>query len=126
MMSEANWELIVHRLDAIVLGQSDLKLDIKEINKKLAILDTIKQDVDEFKKWKDLVENTMPVTDMKSITEWRDKMDEVISPTQLKEKIDEIDKLKTFKTKATTIWVVVQAIVFLLLFGIEISKAFKP
>ena len=114
MMSEANWELIVHRLDTIVQGQNDFKQQLSDINKSLAKLDTIKQDVDDLKKWKELIESVLPITDMKSIVEWRDKMDDVVSPSQLKDRIDDIDTLKTFKTKGTMIWVVVEGMILIL------------
>ena len=113
-MSEANWELIVHRLDTIVQGQNDFRQQLIDINKSLAKLDTIKQDVDDLKKWKELIESVLPITDMKSIVEWRDKMDDVVSPSQLKGHIDDIDTLKTFKTKGTMIWVVVEGIIVVL------------
>ena len=114
MMSEANWELIVHRLDTIVQGKNDFKQQLSDINKSLAKLDTIKQDVDDLKKWKELIESVLPITDMKSIVEWRDKMDDVVSPSQLKDRIDDIDTLKTFKTKGTMIWVVVEGMILIL------------
>ena len=39
---------------------------------------------------------------------WKDKVDEVASPTQIKAKFDEVEDLKLFKTKAITIFAVVQ------------------
>jgi len=39
---------------------------------------------------------------------WKTKIDEVLSPTQLKELSDDVQKLKTFKTVAVTVWLVVQ------------------
>ena len=49
---------------------------------------------------------------------WKEKLDEVISPTQLLELIIEVEKLKDFKTKAVTVFVVVQ-------FGITAFIAFS-
>ena len=51
---------------------------------------------------------------------WKDKIDEIASPTQLKETMKEVEELKLFKTKAITIFAVVQfamaAIVFAMRF----------
>ena len=41
---------------------------------------------------------------------WKEKMDDVASPPQLKETLKEVEELKTFKTKAITMFMVVQAI----------------
>ena len=51
---------------------------------------------------------------------WKDKVDEVASPSQLQVKFNEVEDLKQFKTKAITIFAVVQfamgAIVFAMRF----------
>ena len=47
------------------------------------------------------------VQDLKA---WKEKMDDVASPPQLKEALKEVEELKIFKTKAVTIFMVVQAI----------------
>ena len=39
---------------------------------------------------------------------WKEKIDEVASPTQLQVALKEVDDLKQFKTKAVTIFAVVQ------------------
>ena len=39
---------------------------------------------------------------------WKEKIDEVASPTQLSNALKEIEDLKQFKTKAITIFAVVQ------------------
>ena len=41
---------------------------------------------------------------------WKEKIDEVASPTQLQVKFDEVEDLKQFKTKAITIFTVAQFI----------------
>jgi len=40
---------------------------------------------------------------------WKEKMDEVSSPTQLRELFDEVNDLKEFRTKSVTIFMVVQS-----------------
>jgi hypothetical protein len=39
---------------------------------------------------------------------WKEKIDEVASPSQIKYAFRELEELKTFKTKAVTIFMVVQ------------------
>jgi Tfp pilus assembly protein PilO len=45
------------------------------------------------------------VQDLKA---WKEKMDDIASPPQLKNALQEIEDLKTFKTKAVTIFAVIQ------------------
>lgn len=53
---------------------------------------------------------------VKDLRRWKDSIDEVTSPSQLKETVKDVGELKTFKTQAITVWVVVQII-----FGIVIA-----
>lgn len=52
----------------------------------------------------------------KELWKWKREIDDVASPTQLKETVKDVSELKTFKTQAITIWLVVQTI-----FGIALS-----
>jgi seryl-tRNA synthetase len=45
---------------------------------------------------------------IKEIKVWKEKMDDVVSPTQLKEALNEFEELKLFKTKAITAFAVIQ------------------
>ena len=47
------------------------------------------------------------VQDLKT---WKEKIDEVVSPTQMQIKFEEVEELKEFKTKAVTMFMVVQTI----------------
>jgi predicted nucleic acid-binding Zn-ribbon protein len=44
----------------------------------------------------------------KELWKWKQAVDEVASPTQLRYTIRDVNDLKTFKTQAITIWAVVQ------------------
>jgi len=57
------------------------------------------------------------VQDIKS---WKEKIDEVASPTQLQIKFEEVEQLKEFKTKAVTMFMVVQTIM-----GIAVALALE-
>ena len=59
---------------------------------------------------------------VQDLKEWKEKIDEIASPTQLKTAIQEIEDLKTFKTKAITIFAVVQ---FLMATALALSKYFQ-
>ena len=45
------------------------------------------------------------------LIQWKQRVDDVVSPIQLKELQEAVDDLKLFKTKAVTIFLVVQSIV---------------
>ena len=47
------------------------------------------------------------VQDLKA---WKERMDDIASPPQLREMIAEVEELKTFRTKAVTMFMVVQTI----------------
>ena len=51
---------------------------------------------------------TYTVNTIAEIKLWKEKLDEVTSPTQLSELITDVEVLKDFKTKAVTVFVVVQ------------------
>ena len=45
---------------------------------------------------------------VQELVKWKDRVDEVTSPSQLKELRDEVEDLKLFRTKAVTIFAVIQ------------------
>ena len=48
---------------------------------------------------------------IQDLKEWKEKIDEVASPSQLQNALQEIENLKMFKTKAVTIFAVVQSFI---------------
>ncbi len=52
---------------------------------------------------------------------WKEKVDEVASPSQLKELLVQVEDLKTFKTKAITVFAAVQ---FAMAFSMWFLKMF--
>jgi hypothetical protein len=91
--------LVISELERLNDGISKLDLEIQYVKREIAELKVKEDAVKELKKWKDSV-------------------DEVTSPSQLKETIKDVNDLKTFKTQAITIWLVVQII-----FGLVIALA---
>jgi len=89
--------LVIAELERLNDGISKLNIDIQDLKREIAELKVKEDNVKELKRWKDSV-------------------DEVTSPTQLRDTIKDVAELKTFKTQAITVWVVVQ-----ILFGIVIA-----
>jgi hypothetical protein len=83
--------LVISELERLNDGISKLDLEIQYVKREIAELKVKEDAVKELKKWKDSI-------------------DEVTSPTQLKDTIKEVADLKTFKTQAITVWLVVQII----------------
>lgn len=91
--------LVISELERLNDGISKLDLEIQYVKREIAEL-KIKEDA------------------VKELKKWKDSVDEVTSPTQLKETIKDVNDLKTFKTQAVTVWLVVQII-----FGLVIALA---
>ena len=102
MSKEDGWgeysRLVLKELET--LGTS-----IKELNESI---NDMKREITEIRAREDKVHE---------LVKWKERIDEVASPSQLKNLHDEVEDLKLFKTKAVTIFAVVQfgmaAIVFL-------------
>ena len=95
MPSDGNigWEsysrLVLQQLETLSKGIDALRDELLTVKQQLAEL-KVKED---------------KVQDLK---DWKEKIDEVASPTQLKSALSEIDDLKVFKTKAVTLFAVIQ------------------
>ena len=99
--SENGWaeysKLVLKELETLALG-------IKELNDSM---NDMKREMAEMKVREDKVQE---------LVKWKERVDEVASPSQFKELKEEVEDLKLFKTKAVTIFMVIQfamaAIVF--------------
>tara|TARA_Y100000296_G_scaffold45803_1_gene52504 strand:+ start:321 stop:650 length:330 start_codon:yes stop_codon:yes gene_type:complete len=91
--STSGWEqyneIVLQQLENLSVGIEALRSDLLSVKEQLIEL-KVKED---------------KVQDLKI---WKEKMDEVISPTQLKSALNELDELKIYKTKAITVFAVVQ------------------
>ena len=81
--------LVLKELETLASGIDGLRQELQEVKQELAAMRVREDKVDELKAWKE-------------------KVDDVASPTQLKELITEVEDLKHFKTKAVTAFIVVQ------------------
>ncbi len=94
-MSEDNngWSeysrLVLKELETLATSITALNSEIQDLKQEIARMREREDRVDELRTWKD-------------------KIDEVASPSQLQVKFNEVEDLKQFKTKAITIFAVVQ------------------
>ena len=89
------WEtyskLVLVQLETLSTGIEALRSELQQVQNQLAELKAKEDRVQDLKAWKE-------------------KMDDVASPPQIKEAIQDIEELKTFKTKAITMFMVIQGI----------------
>ena len=81
--------LVLKELETLAQGIKDLNESMNEM----------KREITEIRAREDKVQE---------LVKWKDRVDEVASPTQLKELKEEVEDLKLFKTKAVTIFAVIQ------------------
>ena len=92
-MSENGWaeysRLVLKELETLASGIDSLKEEMQDLKQDIALMRDREDRVTELRQWKE-------------------KIDEVASPTQLQNLTNEVQELKIFKTKAITIFAVVQ------------------
>ena len=81
--------LVLKELETLATSIQSLNAEIQELKQEIARMREREDRVDDLKMWKE-------------------KIDEVASPTQLQAMVKEVDDLKQFKTKAITVFAVVQ------------------
>ena len=106
-MNEKNgWEnysrLVLQQLETLSSGIEGLRVELQNVKNQLTELKAKEDKVQDLK-------------------EWKNKFDEVVSPTQLQTALKELEELKLFKTKAITGFAVVQA---MMAFALGLSKYF--
>jgi chromosome segregation ATPase len=95
MPASNGWEtyskLVLQQLETLTGGIEALRSELQDVKGQLFEL-RAKED---------------RVQDLKA---WKEKIDEVASPTQMQIKFEEVEELKIFKTKAITMFMVIQTI----------------
>jgi len=95
MSTDNGWEtyskLVLQQLETLSGGIEALRGELQHVKEQLTEL-KVKED---------------RVQDLKA---WKEKMDDVASPPQIRAVIDDIEELKESKTKAVTIFMVIQTI----------------
>ena len=82
------------------------KLVLKELETLGDGIDSLKSEIQEVKQ--EMTKMQVREDRIEDIRSWKERLDEITSPTQLKQKLNEVDDLKVFKTKAITVFAVVQ------------------
>ena len=90
--------LVLKELETLADGIDGLKTEIQELRSEVAIIH-IKEDR------------------VKELQTWKSKIDEIASPTHLQKMTTEIEDLKSFKTRAITVFAVVQFAMAAILFA---------
>ena len=106
MSNENGWSeysrLVLKELETLASAITSLNSEIQDLKQEIARMREREDRVDELRAWKE-------------------KVDEIASPTQLKEISNDVQDLKIFKTKSVTVFAVIQ---FIMAAAIALSKAF--
>lgn len=81
--------LVLQQLETLSTGIEALRQELQDVKNQLTELKAKEDRIQELKAWKE-------------------RMDDVASPSQIKSALDEFEELKLFKTKAVTVFMVVQ------------------
>ena len=107
MSSDHGWSeysrLVLKELETLASSIEALRGELQEVKQELAAMRVREDKVDELRAWKE-------------------KVDEVASPSQMQSLVKEVEDLKLFKTKAVTIFAVVQ---FAMAFSMFVLKFFE-
>lgn len=85
-------KLVISELERLDNNISDINNDIQQIKKQITTLEIQRSEVAELKLWKASI-------------------DEIVSATQLKEKLEHLENLRTFRTTAITVFTIIQGII---------------
>jgi len=104
MSNENDWaqysRLVLKELETLAMGIKDLNENFQDVKREIAEIRAREDKVQELVKWKE-------------------RIDEVASPTQIKELTKEVEDLKLFKTKAITVFAVVQFAMAFIVFAMK-------
>ena len=81
--------LVLKELETLGDNLENLRVEIQEVKQDIAKIQVREDKVDE-------------------IRQWKERVDDVCSPTQLKALVSEVENLRTFKTRSVTIFAVIQ------------------
>ena len=93
MSNNQGWEtyskLVIQQLETLNTGIESMRKELQDVKEQITKIKAKEDRLEELKAWKD-------------------KVDDVASPSQMKYAFRELEELRTFKTKAVTIFMVVQ------------------
>ena len=82
------------------------KLVLKELETLADSIDSVRTEIQSVKQ--EIAKMQVREDKVKELEVWKSKMDDAATPTQMKEIVKQVDDLKMFKTKAITVFAVVQ------------------
>ena len=91
------------------------KMVLKQLEDLSNSMNGLRQEIQELKS--EIAEIRGQQGNLQDLKDWKNKIDEVCSPSQLKDLRSEVDELKIFKTKAITIFAGVQFLMGVILFA---------
>ena len=104
MSNDQGWEtyskLVIQQLETLNVGIESMRKELQDVKEQITKIKAKEDRLEELKTWKD-------------------KIDEVVSPSQMKYAMRELEDLRTFKTKSVTIFMVVQ---FLMAVAVLVSR----
>lgn len=104
MSNDQGWEtyskLVLQQLETLNSGIESMRVELQLVKEQITKIKAKEDRLEELKTWKD-------------------KIDEVVSPSQMKYAMRELENLRTFKTKAVTIFAVVQFAMGAILFAMN-------
>ena len=104
MSNDQGWEtyskLVIQQLETLNTGIESMRKELQDVKEQITKIKAKEDRLEELKNWKD-------------------KIDEVVSPSQMKYAMRELENLRTFKTKAVTIFAVVQFAMGAVLFAMN-------
>ena len=104
MSDNEGWEtyskLVIQQLETLNVGIESMRKELQDVKEQITKIKAKEDRLEELKTWKD-------------------KIDEVVSPSQMKYAMRELEDLRTFKTKSVTIFMVVQ---FLMAVAVLVSR----
>lgn len=115
MSSENSYNLILSHLEKLENKIDTVNSELQKTNLEMVKISSMKHALNDLKTWKESVDNVVNpedlrdmkkgLTEIKTATEDIQKVEEELKEIKKERKIDkeEIDKLKTFKTKSTTV-----------------------
>ena len=83
------YQVVLQQLENLSTGVEALRSELQDVKNQLT----------ELKAKEDRIQD---------IKAWKERMDEIVSPSQIKVVLHEVEELKMFKTRAVTIFMVVQ------------------
>lgn len=103
----ANYESLHDKIDSI---KADVGEEIAIVKNDITKVKAMQYTLDEMKQWKKSYEDEAVLKTTQELKSWKTEVDEIMSPSQMKECKTDVDNLKTFKTQAVTIFLVAQAL----------------